>query len=166
MDISKQAVEKIERKSLGEDCWINIGDDIRVRVDYMSKSQEIEFNRHVLAFETDHSEILHRHYIDFYLRATIKAVEGITLEGRETELESVNGLAMSLVTTDNKKSPQQKIDLIGTIVELGMTFILCGMIVEKLKFTEADKKKLQSVQDSVRKENSQEEAKSSSPAQS
>lgn len=154
MDISKDTVEKIERKSLGEECWISLG-DIKIRVDYLTRSQEMEFNRLSIAWGLQQGHIVHSHHLEYYFRCAVKDIQGITIEGKETVLTFKNGLAQDLVTNDLKESDRKKLDVVACFLGLEMFHLACGSIFQRLEMSEADKKKLRFVQDSVKTENSQ-----------
>lgn len=172
MDITKEIIERIERKTLGEDCWISIGEDIRLKIDYLTRAQEMEFNRLSLSWNLNKGQNTHSHHLEYYMRCTVKDITGITIGGKETELIIEDGLAKYLVTEEIKKDklpdddPQKKrpLDFVKSIVELGLSDIALYKIFEKLAMTEADKKKLQSVQNSVKQESSDGQEKSSEVA--
>ncbi len=149
MDIKKSDVEQIEKKTLGEDCWITLG-DVKIKVDYLTRAQEMEFNRLVLMWENKHGDQAHSHHLEYYFRCAVKDIQGITIEGKEATLTFKNGMAQELV------SGESRLDIIACFLELKLFMLATGMIIEKLQISEADKKKLQSAQDSVKTENLQE----------
>jgi len=159
MNITKTDVEQIERKSLGEDCWITLG-DVRIKIDYLTRAQEMEFNRLVLMWENKHGEQAPFHHFEYYFRCAVKDVQGITIEGKEASLTFKNGMAQELV------SGESKLDIVACFLELKLFMLAVGLILEKLQMSEADKKKLQSVQDSVKMENSKEQEKDSTAEKS
>ncbi len=174
MDITKEKIERIERKTLGEDCWIPIGEDIKIKVDYLTRAQEMEFNRLSLSWNLNKGQGTHSHHLEYYMRCAIKDIIGITIEGKEAELIIKDGLAKYLVTEEIKKDklpdddPRKKkpLDFIACLLGLELFEIALYKIYEKLEMTEADKKKLQSAQNSVKPENSEGQEKSSEAATS
>ena len=166
MDINEEVIEKINRKSLGEDCWVPIGDEIKIKIDYLTRAQELEFNRLSLAWGMKQGNKVHSHHLEYYFRCTVKDIQGITIQGKETVLTFKDGLAQNLVTTDMKEVDRKPLDVVACFLGLGIFGVACGMIYQRIEMTEADKKKLQSALDSVKQENSQESEASSNHAPS
>jgi hypothetical protein len=164
MDINKEKIERIERKTLGEDCWLSIGEDIKIKIDYLTRAQEMEYERLLLGWTVNQGAKLHSHDLEYYFRCTVKDIQGITIEGREAVLERKNDMARELVT--NEVKDQQRLDIVACFIELKIFLYACELIMQKLAMTEADKKKLQSVQNSVKQENSDGQEKSSEAATS
>ena len=174
MDISKKDIQKIERKSLGEDCWINLSDDVRIRIDYLTRAQEVEFNRLSIAWGLQQGDSVHSHHLEYYFRCAVKDVQGITIEGKETTLTFKHGVAQNLITENikNDKLPEddplkkKPLDVVASFIGLGLFYVAVGSIFQRLEMDDADKKKLPSVQDSVKKDNLPEVNQSSNPATS
>ena len=131
MDITKEKIEKIERKTLGEDCWLSIGEDIRLKIDYLTRAQEMEYERLSLAWNFNQGEKLHSHDLEYYFRCAVKDIQGITIEGREAVLECKNGLAKDLVT--NEVKGQQRLDIVATFIEMKIFLYAIEMIMQNIK---------------------------------
>jgi hypothetical protein len=165
MDISKQLNDKIAKKPLGELAWIEAG-DIKIRFDYMTQSQEIEFYRLANLWGSNLGEKGHSHHFDYLLRATVKDVVGITYGEQPMALTFKNGLANEFVTNEPKEEERKHYDLVRCFFDLEILTTVCSIIFSRIEMTEADKKKLQSALDSVKKENSQEQSQTSPPVES
>ena len=139
--------ELIERKLLSEEAWIELG-DIRIRFDYPTRSQEMEFRILKVRWDGGHAEATSEHWIGYYLRATIKEVLGFARNGKPYKLELINGLARDLVAGENR------LDMIAVFQEYDLLESLFGLIWKRLEVTELDKKKFLLQPNSLKTENS------------
>jgi hypothetical protein len=172
MDISKQAIEKIERKPLGEDGWIDLGEiyshlpGVKIRFDYLTQAQDTEFKHLLNLWELGLGGVARDQPFNYLFRCSVKEVIGVTWIDKEMTLTFKYKLAHELVTTEKKESEQHSRDVVDAFKEdMRVSIDLIGeMIWQRIQMTEADKKKLQSVQNSAKTENSQGQEKNLSPA--
>ena len=150
------ATKELAPKLLGEtDCWILLSEGraavpakdgqsakpaeeaVRVRVDYLTAAQDSEFHRRGIRFETwgtgEHPE-------DYYLRATIKEIVGLTYEGQPFRLTfDQQGLVEEVGEAGSGE--EIKPDLISMLKAVNLYDIARVKMRMKLSLTEADKKK-------------------------
>lgn len=148
-----------ERKLLGAEAWLDLPEEVRVKFDYPSESQEVELRRLQMLWFGKMASPLTDHWLSYYLRATIRDVQGITVAGKPTQLVIEKGLAKNL------KSDGGELDLIAAFIQLDVLETVASMIRQRLEVTELDKKKLQSSLTLSSRENSNPITSSSSPVQ-
>ena len=147
--------EQIEKKTLSGECWIKVS-DFELRIDYPTRNQDAEYRRLKSYWDLGmggESE----HFMNYYIRSTVKAVRGLTIEGQDVELESIGGLAMNL------KSNSVSVDLIEVLLGLGKWEDALVSIRERLSVTNLDKKKLNSQPDLSKTESSKSQQDSPEP---
>ena len=127
--------KRVEKKLLSEDCWIDLVDGLKIRVDYLTRSQETELRRLKTLWKYNLADPESNHWIEYYFRAAVKEIQGFTIEGQPAKLESSGGLAMSLI---NEKG--DSVDVCGAFAELGILETACSLIRERLDFGELSKK--------------------------
>ncbi len=137
MDISSEAIKP---KLLSEPCWIDLGDDISVRVEYPSQSQATEFRRLEISWNLGMAMPGMEHWIGYYFRSTVKEVKGLTIDGKAVELYVERGLARSIVES-GKDSDAVDLDVLAVFSGIGKLEIAVGLIRKRLEFTDTDKKK-------------------------
>ena len=147
--------ELIERKLLNEDACIELG-EIKIRFDYPSRSQEMEFRILKMRWDAGRVESESEHWIGYYLRSTIKAVVGFERNKKPYKLEFINGFARDLVVG------KIRLDVIAVLQEYDLLESVFGLIWKRLEVTELDKKKLLLQAISSERENS-DTGKDSSP---
>jgi hypothetical protein len=148
-----------EKKLLSEECWIELSDDVKVRVDYPTRSQEVELRRLQKLWNFGLARADTEHWLSYYLRATIRDVVGFTIEGRLARLVLDRGLAKHL-TNDDKT-----LDVVALFVDLDIVEELAGKINSRLEVTDVEKKTSQSPPSISEKENSKPDGNSSNPVQ-
>ena len=131
MDLKPQ----IEKKLLGEDVWIDIGNDgEKVRIDYQTRSQEVEFRRLQKVWFAGMFNADTEHWVVFYLRSTIREVEGFTIEGKPAKLVLERGSAKEL------SNGEKSIDVIAMFQDADLVWSLAGEIMSRLNVSETEKK--------------------------
>ena len=140
-----------EKKLLSEACWIELSEGVRIRIDYPSRSQEVELRRLQKMWFHGMQQADTEHWMSFYLRTTIKEVEGFSVDGgKPLKLVLERGLAKEL--TDGTAH----LDLIATFLEMDLIEAIGGMIMQRLEVTEVEKKTSASPLNSSKMENSKE----------
>ena len=139
-----------ERKLLSEECWIDVGNDIQLRIDYPTHSQSTEQRRLEMLWFNKMARPDTEHWIEYYIRCTVREVRGFSIEGKAARLVLERGIADHLTNADPARPNEmgKNLDVIAVFVEFDMLESLCGMILQRLEMNEMDKKKLQS-QDSL-----------------
>jgi hypothetical protein len=146
-----------EKKLLSEECWIELGDGLRFRIEYPSEGRKTEFQRLWLLWYNGKADGRTEHWAAYYIRSTVKEVDGLTIEGESAKLMFDSDLATEF---SNGKS---SLDFITTLNEWRLVFVLAGMIMEHLGMTEIDKKKFPSLPISSSEDNSTTHTSNSSP---
>lgn len=131
-----------EKKLLGESCWIALADDLKIRIDYLTRAQETEFRRLLKLWEGNRADPNGNHWIEYYFRAAVKEVLGFTIEGERSTLTVEHGLARSLKNDKGTK----EIDVCAAFVEYGILEGACGLIRQRLEFGDIEKKSSESSQ--------------------
>lgn len=150
-DISK---EQIERKTLSEDCWIDLG-EFEIKVDYPTYSQTTELRRLTILWEAQRANEDTEHFLGYYLRSTLKGVKGLVANGKELTVEIERGLAKNF-------AGDKPLDIVATFLALGLLEIAVVRTRERLEMSGEDKKKFLSQPNSLKKEESG-EPRSSTP---
>jgi hypothetical protein len=146
-----------EKKLLSEECWIELGDEVKIRIDYPTRSQEVELRRLQKVWNYHKESADTSHWMEYYLRTAIREVVGFSSEGKPLTLVVERGLAKEL--TDGTVH----LDLIATLLELDLIEAVGGMIMQRLEMTEIDKKKFPSLPISSSEDNSTTHTSNSSP---
>lgn len=155
--------EEYEKKLLGVDCWLEIGKDygvndpIKIRIDYPTRSQTVEFRRLLTVWKADLQTEHTQHWLEYYFRSTVREIEGISVEGKAARLTLEGGLAKNL------SAGNVDLDVVQVFSTLGILQVVVGMIRSKLEFSDIEKKNSQSPLNSSKKESSPEPQ--SSPGQ-
>jgi hypothetical protein len=145
MDINENQVKRIERKLLSEECWIDLGDGLEIKIDYMTRSQEVEFRRLATLWELQGTSEK-QHYWGYFLKSISKNIRGLTIAGKPATLEFKNGLLENIISDGNKY------DYVAVLLELKKLENLYYEAYTKLVFDDVDKKKFLSVQESSKTE--------------
>jgi hypothetical protein len=146
MNIEKK---DIERKILTEECWIDLGDGLGLRIDYPTRGQEAEYRRLDALWAFNAMMEQSEQPINYYLRCACKQVRGLTIENEEASIEVKNGLAKNLVFKGGQ------VDFIDFLVGANLWYRAWFDVKQKLAYDDIDKKKLQSQPDSTEKESSE-----------
>lgn len=146
-----------EKKLLSEPCWIDLNDEVKVRIDYPTRSQEVELRRLQKIWFSGLARADTEHWMAYYLRSTIREVMGFSIEGKPAQLVLERGSALSL------SNGTTSLDLIATLLELDLIEALGGMIMSRLEVTEVEKKRLDSPPSSSVTANSAQDGSPSSP---
>lgn len=78
---------QIEPKLISEqDCWIQLVDDVAVRIDYLTEAEDSELKRLERKWMFQLNGMHDMHPDDYYLNHVIKQVRGLTLDGKDFEL--------------------------------------------------------------------------------
>lgn len=140
-DISK---EQIERKTLSEECWIELG-DFQIKVDYPTYSQVTELRRLTIMWEAQRASEDTEHFLGYYLRSTLKGVKGLVADGKELTVELERGLAKNFV------GGSRPLDIVATFLAVELLEIAVVRIRERLEVSNEDKKKSSSQPSSLKK---------------
>ena len=143
-----------EKKLLSEECWIDLANDVKIRIDYPTRSQEVELRRLQKIWFHDKQQPDTEHWMTAYLRATIKDAVGFSIEGKPAILIVERGLAKELTCDKDSKNPQDHLDLIATFIELDLVEAIGGLIMSRLEMTDVEKKTLPSPPNSSKTANS------------
>src|SRR3990167_8878548 len=141
--------EQIERKTLSEDCWIDL-EDFQIRIDYPTYSQTTELRRLAIQWGAGQADENTEHYLGYYLRATLRGVKGLFSNGKELTLELERGLAKNFIGGD------KPLDVIATFVHLKLLELAVSEIQQKLQVSGEDKKKSLSQPNSLKREEPEE----------
>lgn len=137
MNVTKR---QTERKLLSEDCWIDV-EDCKVRIDYMTRSQETEYRRLAMMWRAD-MQSDEPHYVEHYIRCAVQEFTGATIEDKPAKLVRTNGKADKFVTDS------AECDFIQFLLATGIHETVWIGIVQRLSFDDMDKKKQSSQQTS------------------
>jgi hypothetical protein len=148
-----------DKKLLGEDLWFDLSDEIKVRIDYPSRSQEVEQRRLQKVWNGGYAQADSEHWLAYYVRSTLREVVGFTIEGKPAVLIVEKGIARNL------SNGEKSLDVVSVLLELDILFSLASAIMSRLEVTEVEKKSSGSQPNSSVMANSEPHGMPSSPVQ-
>jgi hypothetical protein len=141
MDIEKQ---QIERKPLGEDCWIDLPGDVRLRIDYMTEAQDSQLRKLNLMWQFNVQTEKLEYADDYMIRATVKEVQGLTIEGEPFKLNIVHGMIERPKIEKEEDRLKDFVSILkaaslyeATVMSINMRLAMSGTDKKKLKFADS-----------------------------
>ena len=151
-----------EKKTLSGEAWIELGKELRFRIDYPTRGQETQLRVLRLRWEDGKNSENDPHWIGYYIQMTVKDVEGFVDKetGIPFKLEVREGMATELV------AGKKRLNFLAVLTEYALIVPLFGLIHERLSVTELSKKKSSLPPSSSKRESSRKARNNSSPAKS
>jgi hypothetical protein len=136
-----------EKKLLSEPCWIELNDEVKIRIDYQTRNQEAHFNRLIRISQSKYDSAETEDWGIYYLRSTIKEVVGFTKDGKPLVAVLERGFLKEL------SNGETSIDLMAKFVDWDLVDAVAGMIRQRLEVSEVEKKSSSSPPSSSKTEN-------------
>lgn len=135
--------ERFEKKLLGADCWIDLIEDVKVKVDYPTAGQMTEVRRLRNIWDLQQSNPDIPHFYEAYINYTVRDVTGYTIGSKPSKYRD-----SELVSGDTR------LNFFAVLVELGLVEVLVAKIMKHLDFDKVEKKSSKSQQGSSKTESS------------